>query len=151
MPRHEVLGERLAGFQGGCRPGGAHDAPAGGGEQVHNAVTKGQFRTHHGQIHALAFGDAKEGWRLGNVRRDAPGLAGDAGVPRRAQDLHAAFSGKRAGQGVFAPAPSDDENLHGRYQTVPGGPVAKANLGYTTATSISLTSGPVAPRIRAGL
>ena len=55
MPRHEILRERLAPFEGGGGPGRTDDRAARGGEHIDDAAAQWHFGTDHRQIDSLTL------------------------------------------------------------------------------------------------
>ena len=86
MPRHEVLREGLARLECGRRLRGTHDQATGRGEPVHHAQTQRQFGADDREVDSFADGQVEQRRGISRVHRDAPGLAGDTGVPGRTDD-----------------------------------------------------------------
>ncbi len=114
VPRHEALGEVLGAFQLRGGLGGAEDAQAAGAEDIDDAGRQRRFRADHGQVDVFLLGEIGQGVDVGERQVFQLRLARRAGIAGRDQHLlQARRLGQAPGEGVFAAAGADDENLHG--------------------------------------
>ncbi len=119
VTRHERLRERLARLEGGGGPCRSEDGAPSGGKPVGDAEAERQLGPDDGEVDALAFGEAQEGVRIGEVGREGAGEARDAGIAGSGDHLADAWVAGQAGdQGVLAGADPRTRSLIGMYGEV---------------------------------
>ncbi len=105
---HEARGEGLAGLQARGGLGGTYNDPPGGAEAVDDAIGERDFGADNGEIDAERFG---QGERIGRATAGRDG--GYARIAGSGVEMDASGLGELPGDGVFAAAGTDDENVQG--------------------------------------
>ena len=109
----EVLGEALGAFELCRRLARAERLDAGGREIVDDAGRERRLRADHDEIDRVGLQNSITAGMVGDVERDAFGLAGDAGIARRAPQLgQQRGSGDLPRESVFAAAGTEQEDVH---------------------------------------
>jgi hypothetical protein len=105
---HDLLGERLGALQPGGGGRWAEGGDAGRADAVGQAVDQRRLGADDDEVDALGAGDGQR------LAVDDPGVAGDARVAGRGQQLGVlGGAAQRAHERVLAAAGADDEDLHG--------------------------------------
>ena len=86
MPRHEVLGERLARFERRRRLRRPDDGAAVGREHVDDSSTERKLRPDDREIDRLTSGDIQQIERVADIGIEAPRHGGDSRISRGAKD-----------------------------------------------------------------
>ncbi len=110
---HQALRKGLAGFDLGRRPGRAAGAAASGGQLVHEAGRQGALRTDDGQVDPLALDEGQDVGGAAGVHGGAAGLARDAGVAGRTEEVvDACFLAELPAEGMLAGPGTHHEDAH---------------------------------------
>ena len=111
--RAERLGEALGALELRRLPARPERLDAGRREIVDDAGRQRRLRADHDEIDRIALAELDHRGMVGDIERDAFGLARDAGIARRAPEL-----GQQRGGGdlpresVFAAAGTEQEDVH---------------------------------------
>ena len=96
-----------------CLPGPNALMPASR-EIVDDAGDQRRLGADHDQLDRVLLAELDHGGVVGNIERDAFGLARDAGIARRAPQLgHQRRGRDLPGEGMFAAAGTEQEDVHG--------------------------------------
>ena len=143
----QILGESL----GALKPGGGSARPerldAGGLEIVDDPGAQRRLRPDDDEIDIVLAAKPDHARMVGEVERDAFGLARDAGIARRANEPVAERACRQLpGQRMFAPAGAEEQNVH-RLECLAAVPVACGSPG---ARRRRVLSKALDPRRRCG-
>ena len=97
-----------------CGGGGTKDGESGGAEGINNAGDEGDLGSDDGEVDLIFLGDGEVVGGCGAGEGKALGYFGDAGIARRGEDAgDGGALGEFPGEGVFAAAGADDEDIQG--------------------------------------
>jgi hypothetical protein len=111
---HQLLREDLAPFDLRRQLRRTEDAHALGLEHIDDAAAERILGADDGQADVLLLGEAEQIIEIVDIDRHIDAVLRGAAIARRAENaLHARRLRELPDQGVFAPAFTDDEDLHG--------------------------------------
>src|SRR5215208_925051 len=130
---HHLLGEPLGALQpgrGGRRPEGPDSRLD---QRVHQPGDQRSLRPHHDQVDPFVAGGGDQGIDVVRIRVQDPGVGGDAGIARRAEQLRPLRRARqRPNQRVLTPPGSDDECPQGPERQ---SPEMKSSTGMAVSVS----------------